>query len=143
VCSSDLKQIRQEYVQVTTRQLNKDEVVSVNNLRDKKFATYKWIYGASPEFNYSKTMRFNGCGTINLSMGLSKSNMIENCKITGDFFGSGDVSDIEGLLTDCTRTQDSILNAMKAIDIKSYFEGLEIADFLMLFKGPEAPTSNT
>jgi len=127
------KRICEEYDQVHIRDLTKEEIAAIEDLRDHKFATYEWIYGASPEFDYSKSIRFDGCGAINLSMSLTKSQMIENCKITGDFFGSGDVTELEELLKTCTYTRDSILGAMGNIDLNYYFGSLEREDFLLLF----------
>jgi lipoate-protein ligase A len=136
------KRICEAYDQVNIRPLTENEMAEVKNLRDKKFASYEWIYGASPEFNYSKTIRFEGCGAINLSLSLSKSNTVENCKITGDFFGSGDVHELEELLKGQKCTKDSILTAIENVDLRYYFGGLEKADFLLLFEEPTS-TSNT
>ena len=102
-------------------------------MSDTKFSTYGWIYGASPEFNYSKSIRFNNCGTINLSMNLSESGIIQNCKITGDFFGSGDISELEKLLKNKNNVRDYISDVIGLIDLNYYFGNLDIADFLLLF----------
>ena len=128
------KRICKEYAQTNIRPLAQEELTAINKLRDNKFAAYEWIYGASPEFNYSKTMRFEGCGSINLSLSLTKSNTIENCKISGDFFGSGDISELEVLLKGQTRTKECIFDAVKDVDLKYYFSNLNIADFLLLFE---------
>ena len=127
------KRICEEYASVHMRALTPAENLAVENLRGNKFATYEWIYGASPEFNYSKTLRFKDCGAINLSMNLSKTQIIENCKITGDFFGSGDVCELEKLLTALTCTRESILGALGAVDLNYYFGRLDVAEFLLLF----------
>ena len=127
------KRICEAYDQVNIRPLSQAETADVNNLRDNKFSTYEWIYGASPEFNYSKTMRFEGCGSINLSLSLTKSNTIEYCKISGDFFGSGDVCELEELLQGQACNKDSVLDVVKDVDLKYYFGNLDIADFLLLF----------
>lgn len=125
--------ICEEYDQAITRCLTTEEIAAVENLRGKKFAAYEWIYGASPEFNYSKSLRFTNCGTINLSMNLSRSKTIENCKITGDFFGSGDICELEERLKAHICTRDSIIDAIGDVDLKHYFGILDIADFLLLF----------
>jgi len=127
------KRICEEYDSMNIRNLSNEEIAAVENLRVNKFSTYEWNYGASPEFNYSKSLRFKDCGAINLSMSLSKSMKIESCKITGDFFGSGDVCELEELLTTLTCAKDSILGALRAVDLKYYFGGLDTADFLLLF----------
>jgi lipoate-protein ligase A len=127
------KRVCEEYDQVNIRSLTQDEIAAIKKLRNKKFSTYEWIYGVSPQFNYSKSLRFKDCGTINLSINLSKSKIIENCKITGDFFGSGDVSELEHVLTALACTRESILDAIRAVDLAYYFGKLSVADFLLLF----------
>jgi len=126
------KRVCEEYDQVNIRPLSKKESAAVTELRDKKFAAYEWIYGASPEFNYSQTRRFDGCGSINLSMSLSKANVIENCKISGDFFGSGDVGELEQLLQGINCSRESIIEALKDVDLRYYFGPLEREEFLRL-----------
>jgi len=115
-----------------TRSLTNDEIKAVKRLSDIKFSTYEWIYGSSPGFNYSKTLRFDGCGTINLCLDL-KSGVIENCKITGDFFGSGDVFDIEEALKFKLFEKENILDVIGGFDLSHYFGRLDVADFLLLF----------
>ncbi|MCL1975065.1 MAG: lipoate--protein ligase [Firmicutes bacterium] len=122
-----------EYEQVNIGCLTDQEIAQVNNLRDHKFSTYEWIFGASPEFNYSKSLLFNGCGVINLSMNLSKANIIESCKISGDFFGSGDINELEKLLISHTLTKNSIMEALKDVDLQHYFSALNKEDFYRLF----------
>jgi lipoate-protein ligase A len=122
------------YEQAQVRALSAEEIAAVEKLRGQKFAAYEWIYGASPEFNYSKTLRFEGCGAINLSMELSKAKIIRQCKITGDFFGSGDVAELEERLIAKTCSQAGILDALRVVDLNYYFGGLAMEDFLRLFE---------
>jgi len=46
--------------------------------------------------------------------------MIENCKIYGDFFGLGDVADIEAALTGIKHKRDAIEKALEDIDVPYY-----------------------
>ena len=120
------------YDSVNMRELTQEEVQAVHDLRAKKFAAYEWNYGASPEFNRSKTKRFAGCGSINLSMNV-KAGIIETCRLTGDFFGSGDVSELEQLLKNKACAQEQILAAIAPLDLGYYFGSLSHEDFLELF----------
>jgi len=121
------------------RRLTEHEIKAVKDLSDKKFSAYEWIYGESPEFNYSKSMRFKDCGTVNISMFISNpggtGGVIENCRITGDFFGSGDVSELERLFNSNVYGRDFISDVIKSkpADLDYYFGRLDIADFLLLF----------
>ncbi|MCL2481321.1 MAG: lipoate--protein ligase [Spirochaetaceae bacterium] len=126
------KEIFKDYNSVNILELTVKELQAVNKLRTDKYSSYEWNYGASPEFNYSKSMRFDNCGLINLSMDL-KSGVINNCKITGDFFGTGDVSRLEQLLKNNIYSREHILSTITSIDLKYYFNNLTLENFLMLF----------
>jgi len=145
-----LKEIFKNYDNVNIRELTEDEVFVINKLRTEKFSTNEWIYGTSsvsstssaaqeiasidpaPLFNYSKSLRIENCGLINIDM-IIKSGIIDSCKISGDFFGSGDISELEQLLKNKTFTCESVLFALESIDIKYYFNNLSLNNFLQLF----------
>ena len=144
------KEILKNYENVNIRELTEDEVFIINKLRTEKFSTNEWIYGTSsvsstssaaqeiasidpaPLFNYSKSLRIENCGLINIDM-IIKSGIIDSCKISGDFFGSGDISELEHLLKNKTFTCESVLFALESIDIKYYFNNLSLNNFLQLF----------
>ena len=127
-----VREFLNDYNNVNVRRLTADEIEAINKLRTEKFSTYEWIYEASPNFNYSKTMRFENCGVINFSMNL-KSGIIDNCKITGDFFGSGDISELEQLLENKVFSREQILTAIASVDLQYYFNNLSPENFLLLF----------
>ncbi|MCL1816662.1 MAG: lipoate--protein ligase [Clostridiales bacterium] len=127
------KGICNDYDHTMIRRLTKAEQNAVTQLREKKFATYEWIYGYSPEFNYSKSIRYINCGTINLSMRLSASAIIEICRISGDFFGSGEVAELEGLLVGRKCSWHSIMAAFEHIDLAYYFGDVSCEEFMKLF----------
>jgi len=134
-----IKEFLKDYDNVNIRKFTAEETQAINKLRAEKFSSYEWIYGVSPlaspgltGSNYSKSMRFEGCGVINLSMEL-KSGIIHSCKITGDFFGSGDVGELEQLLKNRSYSRKDILAAIAAIDLGYYFNNLSLENFLSLF----------
>ncbi|MCL2695719.1 MAG: lipoate--protein ligase [Clostridiales bacterium] len=113
------------------RGLTEDEIAAVTALRDKKFATDAWIYGTSPAFDYANSKRF-ACGTVSLSLRL-QAGRIETCCVTGDFFGNGDMRELEKRLTNQTNSRESILAALAPIDLNHYLGNLTVSDFLSLF----------
>ena len=128
------KEIFKNYNSVNIRKLTAAEAGAINKLRAEKFSTYEWNYGVPHELtgNYSKSIRFEGCGLINLTMDV-KSGVINNCKITGDFFGTGDISELEQLLKNQTCSREHILAAITSIDLKYHFNNLTLENFLLLF----------
>ena len=62
-----------------------------------QYQNWDWNYGKSPKFNLQHSKRFQA-GSVDIRLEVQKG-VIRECKIFGDFFGVGDVSDIEEKLT--------------------------------------------
>ena len=58
--------------------------------------------------------------------------IIQNVKIYGDFFGWGEVVDIEEVLTGIRYEKAALEEALKEVDIQHYFGNIEKDDFLQL-----------
>jgi lipoate---protein ligase len=58
--------------------------------------------------------------------------IIENCKIYGDFFGVDDVSDIEKLLTGVRYSKQEVEEALKGINVQTYFGNITKEEFIDL-----------
>ena len=60
--------------------------------------------------------------------------LIQSIRIFGDFFGLGDIADVEKRLTGIAYRRDAIEKAFSEIDVKHYFgniEAKELADLLV------------
>ncbi|MNN77778.1 Lipoate-protein ligase LplJ [compost metagenome] len=70
-------------------------------------------------------------GIIDLRMDI-KDGHIREIKIYGDFFGVGDVADIEDKLRGVRYEDSAVREALADIDVKHYFGNLEFDDFIGL-----------
>ncbi|PJN52697.1 Lipoate-protein ligase LplJ [Paenibacillus sp. GM1FR] len=70
-------------------------------------------------------------GIIDLRMNI-KDGRIEDIKIFGDFFGVGDVADIENMLRGKRYEETEVRTALEGLDVKHYFGNLELEDFIGL-----------
>ncbi|GER65778.1 lipoate-protein ligase LplJ [Weizmannia acidilactici] len=102
----------------------------IHQISEERYQKWEWNYGKSPKFNLQRSKRFPA-GSIDVRLDVNKG-MIENCKIYGDFFGIGDVRDIENRLSGRRYERSSIEEALKGIDIKHYFGNIEKEDFISL-----------
>jgi lipoate-protein ligase A len=102
----------------------------IQQLSKERYQSWEWNYGMSPKFNIQRTHRFP-VGSIDVRLEVDKG-IIENCKIYGDFFGTNDVSDIEKRLVGQKYEKASLQEALKGVDIKSYFGNITEQDFLDL-----------
>ena len=109
-------------------QADRDEIL---RLRETKYATWDWNYGQSPEYDIKKERRFSEGG---LSLFLCVNHgVIRSVRILGDFFGNGDIHELEDCLKDVPIREDSLLAALQNLDLDNYIHGLgkeEFAAFL-------------
>lgn len=113
---------------------SKADLEAIRALRNNKYATWAWNYGSSPVGDTVYSRRFEGCGTITLRLAIA-AGRIAQCSISGDFFGSGQIADIEELLTGVKNEPEAVAEALKDIKLAHYFYGLEKTDFIKLFEG--------
>lgn len=114
----------QEYV------LTDEDWKNIHELSKERYQNWDWNYGKSPKFNLQHSHRFP-VGGIDVRLEVNKG-IIENCKIFGDFFGVGDVADIEQKLTGLRYEKAEIERAMEDVDIKHYFGNITKEDFTTL-----------
>ncbi|SOC16917.1 lipoate-protein ligase A [Ureibacillus xyleni] len=111
-------------------ELTEDDWEKIHTLSKERYQTWEWNYGKSPRFNIQKTHRFPS-GGIDIRLEVNKG-IIEEAKIFGDFFGVGDVEEIEKLLVGVRYDRSEIAKAIEEIDIPHYFGGITKEDFLQL-----------
>lgn len=102
----------------------------INQLSKERYQNWEWNYGKSPRFNVQHSHRFP-VGQIDVRFEVNKG-IIENCKIYGDFFGVGDVSEIENKLKNIRYEKKELEKALQDINIPYYFGNISKEDFLRL-----------
>ncbi|WP_339276707.1 lipoate--protein ligase [Paenibacillus sp. FSL W8-0426] len=102
----------------------------INEISAERYKNWDWNYGQSPESNVKHSRKFP-VGIIDLRMNI-KDGRIEDIKIFGDFFGVGDVADIEDMLRGKRYEESDVREAIKDLDVKHYFGNLELEDFIGL-----------
>jgi lipoate---protein ligase len=116
--------------QIEEYKLTDEDWEKINQLSQERYQNWDWNYGKSPKFNLQHSHRFP-VGSIDVRFEVEKG-QIENCKIYGDFFGVGDVSEIENKLTGIRYERAEMEKALEDVDIKHYFGNITKDDFLNL-----------
>ncbi|MDN4493159.1 lipoate--protein ligase [Ureibacillus aquaedulcis] len=111
-------------------ELTEEDWKKIHEISEQRYQKWDWNYGKSPRFNIQKTHRFPS-GGIDIRLEVNKG-IIEEIKIFGDFFGVGDVADIEKLLVGVKYDRTSIAEAIGEIDTAHYFGAVTKEDFLKL-----------
>lgn len=102
----------------------------IMQLSNERYQNWDWNYGKSPKFNVQHSHRFP-VGHIDMRLEVNKG-MIENVKIYGDFFGAGDVSEIESKLEGVRYEKAAIEAALHDVDVKHYFGNITKEEFVGL-----------
>ena len=99
--------------------LTDSDWTNIHELSKERYQNWDWNYGKSPSFNIQHSHRFP-VGQIDIRLEVKKG-QIEQCKIYGDFFGVGDVSDIEAKLQGVKYEKAAIDHALSDINVQHYF----------------------
>ncbi|CAM3520451.1 lipoate--protein ligase [Aeromicrobium ponti] len=102
----------------------------IHQLSKERYQNWDWNYGKSPKFDLQHSHRFP-VGQIDIRLNVTKGK-IEDCKIYGDFFGVGDVREIENKLTGIRYEKTEIEKALDEVDIKHYFGNVTKEEFINL-----------
>lgn len=125
-----LKYIFEGQEEISEYVLTEEDWEKIHELSKERYQNWEWNYGKSPKFNLQHSHRFP-VGGIDVRLEVDKGT-IENCKIYGDFFGVGDVHDIEEKLTNIRYEKAEIENALADIDISHYFGNITKEEFINL-----------
>lgn len=85
----------------------------------EKHATKEWIYGYNPVFDIHKETKLSG-GIVEVFLNTKKGRICD-AKIYGDFFGEGEVCDIEQELRGVLYEEESIREAIAKYPVQRYF----------------------
>ncbi|CAM5270833.1 lipoate--protein ligase [Bacillus safensis] len=102
----------------------------IHEISRDRYQKWEWNYGRSPKFNLQHSKRFPA-GSIDLRLEVKKG-MIQDCKIFGDFFGVGDIADIEKRLIGQQYDRKTISDVLENMDMRHYFGNVSKEDFLDL-----------
>ncbi|HWQ46740.1 MAG TPA: lipoate--protein ligase, partial [Longilinea sp.] len=98
------------------------DIARITRLRDEKYATWEWNYGASPKYNARKSKRFE-CGEVTALMQVEKG-LITCIKFYGDYFGGGESAEVEKLLVGWKVNEEDITAALEGVELGKYFRNM-------------------
>ena len=115
---------------VKTYELTEEDWVKINEISDKYYRNWDWNYGKSPAFDIERRHRFP-IGSIEVRLNVAEGK-ITDAKIFGDFFGLGDIADVEQALIGTRYAKEVLAQVIANIDVKKYFGNITPEDFLSL-----------
>jgi lipoate-protein ligase A len=85
---------------------------------ERKFNSWNWNYGKSPDFNIIKTTQTRGGKfIINLYV---RNGIITNCKLNGDFFYTANIEDFQQMFIGCRYEKQAIKKKLLSNNIGSF-----------------------
>ena len=125
IYDTDSKDNVKEYV------LTKEDWEKIEAFADEYTANWDWNYGKSPAFDLERSERLS-VGTVEVKMNVRKGT-IEDIRIYGDFFGLGEIEDVENELKGLPYTRQALTEAFDKIDKNKYFGNVETDELVDLF----------
>lgn len=111
--------------------LTDEDWENIHQLSKEKYQNWDWNYGKSPSFNIQHSQRIEGVGSYDVRLDVEKGE-VKQCKIFGDFFGLGDVGDVENTLIGKKYERDALSVALDQVDIQHYLGKITKEQFLNL-----------
>lgn len=115
---------------VEPRELSDQEVDDINLLRDSKYTTWDWVWGASPPFSMTAEKRFEK-GKVQVYLDI-RTGVIEQAAIRGDFFSAGDPAELERALSGVKYDVDSVSKALARFNMSDYMMGISSENLISL-----------
>lgn len=129
----DFKQLLLEHMfkenkEIEEYKLTEEDYANINKLMEERYATWEWNFGSSPDFNIEKSRRFPS-GKVETKIDVQEG-IIRGIKFYGDFFGGGEISDVEDKFIGIKYKEDEISKVLDNIDIGYYFSGISKSDIM-------------
>jgi lipoate-protein ligase A len=116
--------------QVEEYVLTDEDWKNIEKLSNEKYRTWDWNYGKNPKYNFEREEKFEK-GFIQVKFDVKKGK-IEHAKIFGDFFGEGDISDLEHALEGGLHDFNHLEEALANYNLYHYFGDIDKNEILRL-----------
>ncbi|MCU6762430.1 lipoate--protein ligase [Brotonthovivens ammoniilytica] len=103
----------------------------IERLQKEKYETWDWNYGRNPLCNMKRELKFSG-GLLTAQMQIEHG-VIEQIKFFGDFFGNGEIWELEKKLTGL-RTDEYLKDHVEKMNVGYYIHGITEEELCRLLK---------
>ena len=115
-------------------ELTEGDLAAVEKLRQERYGTWEWNYGASPAGTLNRRKRVEGCGTVEACL-LVERGVIASVSFKGDFFGAVEPEELEETFVGLRPAREELERALEGVDVSQYFSGLDRGTFLDILCG--------
>ncbi len=107
-------------------ELSEADLAEIQKLADEKYRTWEWNYGKSGNYNYQKSQKYD-FGMVEISA-VVKEGVLQEVHIYGDFFGNGEIADLEQALQGEALDENLAGRIADKIDVDHYIHGMAALD---------------
>ncbi len=107
-------------------ELSEADLAEIQKLADEKYRTWEWNYGKSGNYNYQKSQKYD-FGMVEISA-VVKEGVLQEVRIYGDFFGNGEIADLEQALQGEALDENLAGRIADKIDVDHYIHGMAALD---------------
>jgi len=116
---------------MTAYALSARDYDAVEALRGKRYGTWDWNYGHSPDYGVEKRRRIPDFGAITVKMRVD-GGIITGFAASGDYFGNRPSAELDAALKNTKLEERALLDRLSEIPFEEYFEGLTRPEFARL-----------
>ena len=120
--------ILEMYEDAKIYEITEEDIKKINELVEKKYSTWEWNFGYSPEYNFSKSVRTEG-GTLEVAM-FVENGVIQRLRFYGDFFTHKDITEIEEAFVSIPHKEEEIKQVLSRYNLDDYFFNINQNDIL-------------
>ena len=119
--------------QVKELKLTDEDWNKVRAIQAERFGNWDWNYGQSPAFAIQMSQKFP-FGFVDFRFNVEQG-VIKEVKVYGDFFGLGDISDVEDALVGVRFELEAVKQVFENLDFNKYFGRVTSEEILALIFG--------
>ena len=110
--------------------LTQEDWDKIHEISKNRYQNWDWNYGKSPAFNIQEEHKFDA-GLVDVRLNVKKG-IIENCTIFGDFFGVGEIQELENKLIGLRHDRNELEEALEDFPVSHYLGKISKEDFINL-----------
>jgi len=111
-------------------ELMDEDILAIEKLKAEKYGTWDWNYGKSPVYNLRKERKCD-FGLITILLQVVKGE-IKELHFYGDYFGNGNIHEVEVLLIGIKPNEEALSSALEGIELADYINGLDLKTLIDL-----------
>jgi lipoate---protein ligase len=126
-----VNKVRESFDSAEVFNLSDKDIAYIDALVKNKYDTWEWNFGASPEYNQTKSLKTKA-GKIDAYFKV-EAGIIKSLCFYGDFFGCSPVENFESLFIGREHNYNIVKQIVESVDVATFFMGFTDEEIISLF----------